>query len=463
MADKRDSHSVQKAIAWASHHRQEHLAQLSALLAIPSISTDPDYQPEVLRAADWLAEHMRTIGLQAVDVFPSPGHPVVYGEWLGAPGAPTLLVYGHYDVQPADPLELWHTDPFDPTVRGDDLYARGASDDKGQVFAHLKGIEALMQTVGRLPVNVKVMIEGEEEIGSVHFDRFVQAQKARLEADVVVISDTHMLAPDQPVLLYGLRGMAYMEIEVRGPDHDLHSGSFGGGVRNPANVLCQIVGALKDERGRITIPGFYDAVLPLEPEERELLTQVPFDEAQFQREAGVTKTWGEAGYTLLEQICARPTLDVNGLLSGYTGQGVKTVLPAWARAKVSMRLVPNQQPNEIARLFREHVESLAPDTVRLSVRALHGAEPVLIGRDIPQMQAATRALERGFGAPPVFMREGGSIGVVATLQKELGTPVVLMGFGLPDDNLHAPNEKFHLPNFYRGVETIIRFLNELAT
>lgn len=453
---------IETAIDWANARREQHLAELVELLSIPSISTDPAHQPDMQRATDWLLEHLRAIGLQSVEALPTAGHPLVYGEWLGAPGAPTVLIYGHYDVQPADPLQAWHTPPFSPTVRGDNLYARGASDDKGQAFVYLKAIQAWMQTSGRLPVNVKLMLEGEEEIGSAHLLDLIVAQKARLAADVAVISDTHMLSPEQPVILYGLRGLAFMEIEVRGPAHDLHSGTFGGGVHNPAVVLCQIIGALQDDQGRISIPGFYDAVLPLEQDERALLAQAPFAEGQFCQQAGVSNTWGEAGYTLLEQISARPTLDVNGLISGYTGEGVKTVLPAWARAKVSMRLVPKQDPDEIARLFTQYVESLAPDTVQIDVYALHGTEPVLIERDIPQMQAAVRALERGFGATPIFMREGGSIGVVSMLQKELGLAVILMGFGLPDDNLHAPNEKFHLPNLYRGIETSIAFLGELA-
>ncbi len=448
---------VERAIAWAREQREEHLEQLEELLAIPSVSTQPSRQADVTRAADWLADHMRAIGLTEVGVHPTDRHPIVYGQWTEAPGAPTVLIYGHYDVQPPDPLELWYTPPFEPTVQDGDIYARGAADDKGQLFIQLKALQAYLQTAGRAPVNLKFLLEGEEEIGSPSLDAFVADHQDLLDADIALISDSHILAPDQPALVYGLRGMCYMEIEVQGPSQDLHSGSYGGAVHNPAEVLCQIVGALKDAQGRITIPGFYDRVKPISDEERAELARVPFSEAQFLQETGVAKTWGEVGYSVLEQIGARPTLDVNGLVGGYISEGAKTIIPAWARAKVSMRLVAEQDPEEIRRRFTEYVRLLAPDSVRLTVRTFSLAKAALVDRDIPEMQAAARAYERAFGVRPVYIREGGSIPVVTLLKDELGLDTILMGFGLPDDNIHGPNEKLHLDNFYRGIETAIHF------
>jgi acetylornithine deacetylase/succinyl-diaminopimelate desuccinylase-like protein len=453
---------VKQAIDWAQARREEHLEQLKQLLAIPSVSTQPEHEHDLVRTANYLADHMQSIGLHGVSVHPTDLHPIVYGHWIKDANAPTVLIYGHYDVQPPDPLELWHTPPFTPTVRGDNIYARGAADDKGQLFAHLKAFEAFMQTTGEPPVNVKFLIEGEEEVGSPNLAGFVADNRDRLAADISLISDSHIPAPDQPALVYGLRGICYMEINVQGPDHDLHSGSFGGAVHNPAEVLCQIVGALKDERGRITIPGFYDRVAPLSDEERAELNRAPFSKDRFRSEAGITKTWGEVGYTVLEQIGVRPTLDVNGLVGGYTGEGAKTIVPARAQAKVSMRLVADQDPEEIRRLFTAYVESLAPDTVQLTMHNWSLAKPALIDRSIPEMQAAVRAYARAFGAKPVFMREGGSIPVVTLLKEELGLDTILMGFGLPDDNIHSPNEKLYLPNFYRGIEAAIYFLSEYA-
>lgn len=453
---------IKQAIAWAESQRQEYLEQLKTLLAIPSVSTQAEHTSDIVRTANWLADHMRAIGLNEVNVYPTDRHPVVYGQWVQDPQAPTVLIYGHYDVQPAEPLALWDTSPFVPTVKQGNIYARGAADDKGQLFVHLKALEALLETAGCPPVNVKLLIEGEEEIGSPSLGGFVTAHQDMLSADIALISDSHILDVDQPALLYGLRGMCYMEIELQGPKHDLHSGSFGGAIHNPAQVLCQIVSALKDDQGRITIPGFYDRVRPLSDAERAALASVPFSEKQFKREAGVHKTWGEAGYTVREQISARPTLDVNGLVSGYTGEGGKTIIPAWARAKVSMRLVADQEPEEIQQLFTQYVESLTPDTVELTLHNWGLAKPALIDRGIPEMQAAARAYERGFDASPVFIREGGSIPVVTLLKETLGLDTILMGFGLPDDNIHGPNEKLHLENFYRGIETAIYFLDEYA-
>ena len=449
------------AIEYARAHREEHLQQLLALLAIPSISTLPAHQGDIRRAAEWMAEQMVTIGLEEVRVYPTEGHPLVYGQWLHAADAPTVLIYGHYDVQPPDPLDEWETPPFEPTIRNGNIYARGASDDKGQLFTHLKAVEAYLQTDGVLPVNVKFIVEGEEEIGSPHLGPFIEAHQALLQADVALLSDSAILGPDQPAITYGLRGLAYMEVEISGPDHDLHSGVFGGAVRNPAEVLADLIAALKDERGRIRIPGFYDDVRPLSAEERALLAQIPFDEAEFRARAGVRQTWGEEGYTVLEQITARPTLDVNGIWGGFAGEGSKTVIPARVGAKISMRLVPDQQPERIAQLFTDYVKRLAPPEVQVAVRYLAGIEAAIVDRHIPEMAAAVEAYTRAWGKPPLFTRTGGTVPVVVMIGRTLGIPTILMGFGLPDDRLHAPNEKFAIENFYRGIEASIWFMDAL--
>lgn len=451
-----------RAIDYADSHADEYLNELVELVSIPSISTLRKHKPDIGRAARWIADHMVAIGLEDARIYYTPGHPVVLGQWTKAgPEAPTVLVYGHYDVQPADPLDEWRTDPFQPTIQDGNLYARGASDDKGQFFTHLKSVQAYLATAGALPVNIKFLIEGEEEIGSPHLGSFIEEHLERLSADVALISDSHMLGPDQPSILYGLRGMTYTEVVVTGPDHDLHSGTFGGGVRNPANTLCEIIAALKDDQGRITIPGFYDDVR-LDEDEREVLAQVPFDEQAFRQEAGVERLWGEAGYTTLERISGRPTLDVNGIWGGFTAEGGKTIIPSQATAKISMRLVPDQDPERIFQLFSEYVRRLAPPEVDVEVRNLSGAVPVLIDRGIPEMQAAVEAYEKGFGKTPVFTREGGSIPVVGMFTEKLKVSTILMGFGLPDDRLHSPNEKFNIGNFYKGIRTSIYFLEALA-
>lgn len=452
-------------MAFLEHIRgqqDEALARLMEYLRIPSISTVPALKGEMHRAAEWTADRMRSAGLTDVRIDDTPGHPVVYGQWLGAPGAPTVLIYGHYDVQPPDPEELWTSPPFEPTIRDGYLYARGSSDDKGQALLHLEAIAALLASTGRLPVNVKVVIEGEEEIGSPHLQPWVEAHAAQLAADVALISDTAIVAPDQPSITYGLRGLAYLEVAVTGPKRDLHSGQYGGAVHNPANALCQLIAQLHDDQGRVAIPGFYDRVRILEDEERAELARLPFDLGAFRDATGNAGGWGEAGYSIVERLGARPTLDVNGIWSGWTGPGAKTVLPATAGAKVSMRLVPDQDPGEIARLFADHVRSLAPAGLEVTVRELHGGWPALTDRGLPAMRAAAKAYEGAFGRPPVYTRDGGTIPVVAMLQQVLGVPTVLMGFGLPNDNLHAPNERFRLENFYRGMETSALFLTALA-
>ncbi|MBM3770731.1 MAG: dipeptidase [Acidimicrobiia bacterium] len=432
-------------------HRERYVDELKAFLAIPSVSALSEHRADVTRCAEWCAEEMRRIGLQNVSLKATPGNPVVYGDWLGAPGAPTILFYGHYDVQPVDPLNLWESPPFEATVRDGEIYARGAADDKGQVFMHFKAIEAHLKQAGRLPVNIKVILEGEEEVGSVNLDNFIVQHQAELAADVVVISDSAMFARGVPSICYGLRGLVYCQIDLRGSSTDLHSGVFGGAVANPAFVLAQMISQMKDRGGHIKIPGFYDDVLALAEEERKAWAELPFNERQYKKDFGIPKLAGESDYTTLERTWARPTLEVNGLLSGFTAEGAKTVLPAVAMAKISMRLVPNQDPDKIAQIFEDYVRKLAPKTVELTFTRMHGGKPWMTAYQNPYVQAAARSIERGFGRKPVFTREGGSIPVVSTFQEVLGLPAVLFGVGLPDENAHAPNEKLDLGNFHGGV------------
>jgi acetylornithine deacetylase/succinyl-diaminopimelate desuccinylase-like protein len=453
---------MDNVIDFINVNRDRYLEELKAFLAIPSISALPQHAGDVKRCAEWCGDEMRRIGLQNVRLIDTPGNPVVYGDWLGAAGAPTILFYGHYDVQPVDPLELWESSPFEATIRDGEIYARGSADDKGQVFMHFKAVEAHMKQNGRLPLNIKFILEGEEEVGSAHLDDFVRAHKDDLHADVVVISDSGMFARGVPSICYGLRGLVYFQIDLRGSSTDLHSGSFGGAVANPAFVLAQVLAQMKDRGGRIRIPGFYDDVVPLQDAERTEWTSLPFNERQYKKDFGIPKLFGESGYTTLERTWARPTFEVNGLLSGFTGEGAKTVLPAVAMAKVSMRLVPNQDPDKIATLFEEHVRKITPKTVELKVTRMHGGKPWMTAYDNPFVQAAGRAIERGFGKKPVFTREGGSIPVVSTFQEELGLPSVLFGVGLPDENAHAPNEKLDVANFHGGIIASAILYEEVA-
>jgi len=451
------------ALDYARSHRDEFLAELKEFLTIPSISTQAEHKADIERAAGWLRDKLLDAGFPKAEVMPTAGHPVVYAEWLAAgPDAPTVLVYGHYDVQPPDPLDLWETPPFEPTVVGDDLFARGASDDKGQLYTHVKAAEAFKETRGAPPINVKCIFEGEEEMGSPSLEPFIREHEDLLAADVAVVSDTGILGKETPSIVYGLRGLAYVEVEVTGPDHDLHSGIYGGAVLNPINALCGMIAQLHDEDGRITIPGFYDRVRELSDEERAELAEAPFDREEWLEEAGVSTDWGEPEYTIIERTSVRPTLDANGIWGGYTEPGAKTVLPSKAFAKISMRLVPDQDPTRIGGLFREHFERIAPEGVDVAVSELHGGKPAVVDRDSPAMQAASQAYAEGFGKEPILVRRGGSIPVVATFQEVLGIESVLLGFGLPDDRLHSPNEKFHLPNFYRGIETVIHFMDALS-
>jgi acetylornithine deacetylase/succinyl-diaminopimelate desuccinylase-like protein len=453
---------VDNVIDFINVNRERYLDELKAFLAIPSISALPQHSGDVKRCADWCADEMRRIGLQNVRLVDTPGNPVVYGDWLGAPGAPTLLFYGHYDVQPVDPLELWESPPFEATVRDGEIYARGSADDKGQVFMHFKAVEAHLKQNGKLPLNIKMILEGEEEVGSVNLDNFIRDHKSELGADVVVISDSPMFARGVPSICYGLRGLVYFQIDLRGSSTDLHSGSFGGAVVNPAFALSQILAQMKDRSGRIKIPGFYDDVVALQDEERQAWASLPFNEKSYRKDFGIPKVFGETGYSTLERTWARPTFEVNGLLSGFTGEGAKTVLPAVAMAKVSMRLVPNQTPDKIAELFEAHLRDVAPKTVELKITRMHGGKPWMTSYDNPFVQAAGRAIERGFGRKPVFTREGGSIPVVSTFQEELGLPSVLFGVGLPDENAHAPNEKLDVANFHGGIIASAFLYEEIA-
>jgi acetylornithine deacetylase/succinyl-diaminopimelate desuccinylase-like protein len=451
-----------KVIDHIQTSRDRHVAELGHFLAIPSISALPAHAGDVRRCAEWLGEEMRRIGLENVRLIETPGNPVVYADWLHAPDAPTILFYGHYDVQPVDPLELWESPPFEATVRDGEIYARGAADDKGQVFMHLKAIEAHLKRTSRLPVNIKLIIEGEEEVGSAHLDDFVRDNQAMLSADVVVVSDSAMFDRDVPSICYSLRGLVYFQIDVRGTSTDLHSGVFGGAVANPAMVLAQMLTQMKDKGGHIRIPGFYDDVLPLSDEERKAWQSLPFNEKKYRKDIGAPKLAGESEYSVLERVWARPTFEVNGLLSGFTGEGAKTVIPATAMAKVSMRLVPNQDPDRIAELFEAHVRKVAPKTVEVKVTRMHGGKPWITGYDNKFIQAAARAIEQGFGKTPVFCREGGSIPVVSTFQEQLGLPAVLFGVGLPDENAHAPNERLDLGNFHNGIVASAYLYDEIA-
>ena len=441
-------------------HLSRSVEELEAFCAIPSVSTLSEHADDVRRAAEWLADRLERLGIEQVSVLPTAGHPMVYGDWMHAPGRPTVLVYGHYDVQPVDPIAEWRSDPFAPTVRDDCLYARGVSDMKGQIVALFAALEALREA-GPYPVNLKFMLEGEEEAGSTNLEAFVDVHGGRLGCDFILNCDGGILGPDAPSLTYALRGLSYFELEVFGPASDLHSGVFGGAVHNPAQVLCDLIAAMHDDQGRVSVPGFYDAVRPLDEAERRDLATLPFDDDAFKRAAGVTETWGETGYTDIERTTARPTLEVNGLVGGFTGEGAKTVLPARALAKLSMRTVPDQDGRALAELLRRFLAERAPSTVRWELRELSHGDGAIVDRETPWMKAAADALEEVFGRRPGFKREGGSIPIVGLLKRRLGADTVLLGFELPDAGFHGPNEKMHLPTFHRGIETYARFLSRL--
>ncbi len=437
-------------------HRQRMLDELFALIRFPSISADPKYKQDVLHAADYVAARLQDAGADHVEVCQTAGNPIVYGERITDHTKPTVLVYGHYDVQPPDPLDLWESPPFEPTLRDGKIYARGACDDKGQFYMHIKAFELMMQT-NTLPCNVKFMIEGEEEVGSNNLSIFVQENKNKLKADVVLISDTSMISMENPSLETGLRGLAYLEVEVTGPNRDLHSGVYGGAVANPATILAKMIASLHDSNNRITIPGFYDEVTELTAEEREALNAAPYQEEAYKKDLNVKELWGEKGYSTFERTGTRPTLEVNGIWGGYIGEGAKTVLPSKAHAKISMRLVPNQSSEKITQLFSEHFTSIAPASVTVKVTPHHGGEPVVTPTDSIAFKAAQKAIAEAFGKEPIPTRGGGSIPIVALFEAVLGIKTVLMGFGLDSDALHSPNEKYDVFNYYKGIETIPLF------
>jgi acetylornithine deacetylase/succinyl-diaminopimelate desuccinylase-like protein len=454
---------INLALKYAQEQRPRFFEELTELASIPSVSTDPVRKSDVNKAAQWLANHLKTLGTNGVQIFPTQGHPLVYGEYLEAgPTAPTVLVYGHYDVQPAEPLDLWESPAFTPTQRSDNLYARGVSDMKGQILVGLKAIESIKRT-SRLPVNLKFFYEGEEEIGSPSLGPFISAHNELLSSDFCLNLDGGILGAEIPSITYALRGLAYFELRVYGPAHDLHSGSYGGVVLNPAQALCELIAGMHDNQGRVTLPGFYDQVRPLDNEERTELARLPMGEDFYLKNTGAPLLYGEAGYTPVERVGARPTLEVNGLLSGFTGEGSKTVLPYYAMAKISMRLVPDQDPDVVHQQLIKYLEAHAPTSVRWEVTQLAGGPASLADRKMPAVVAWSKSLEAVWGKRPVFKREGGSIPIVIQMQQMLGIGSVIGGFGLPDDNAHAPNEKLHLPTWYRGIDTVIHFFFNLSS
>jgi acetylornithine deacetylase/succinyl-diaminopimelate desuccinylase-like protein len=449
------------AVGYAEQHHSRFLEELKSFLRIPSISTLPEHRDDCRRAAGFLLAELQRIGMENGRLVETEGHPLVYADWLGAAGKPTVLIYGHYDVQPADPLDEWHTPPFEPTERNGNLYARGAVDDKGQVWMQVKALESLLAADHSLPLNVRVLFEGEEEVGGEGIAAYVASNPPNLQADFALVCDTELFAPGLPTLCVGLRGMIYTELEVRSARTDLHSGMYGGAAPNPFVILAQMVAKLKDENGRILIPGFYDDIVPPSAEELATWKALPFDEEEYRKnEVGSKALVGEPGYSVLERAWARPTLDVHGMPGGFTGAGAKTVIPAKAAAKISMRLVPGMTPSKTFALYKSYVQAIAPAAVAVDVRLIHSGEPCLIRVDNPYVQAATRALKEIWGKETAFIRSGGSIPIVGDFDKHLRLPSVMMGFGLPDDNLHAPNEKFNLRNFELGIRSLIRFLQE---
>ncbi len=441
---------------YQSENKDRFLDELLGLLRIPSVSADSKYKGDVANCAAAVKEHLLKAGCDTAEICPTAGHPIVYGEKIIDPKLPTVLVYGHYDVQPADPLNLWTSPPFEPVIVDGKIFARGACDDKGQMFMHIKALEIMAKT-NSMPCNVKIMIEGEEEIGSKNLGKFLEDNKEKLKANVVLVSDTSMISMEHPSIESGLRGLTAVEIEVTGPNRDLHSGVYGGAVANPLNMLCKLVASLHDENGHITIPGFYDAVIDLTDEERKNLNLAPFDLEEYKKELNIKDVWGEKGYTTLERTGVRPTLDLNGIWGGYQGEGSKTVLPSKAFAKITMRLVPNQKPAEISALIVKHLNNIAPGCVDVKVIPGHGGDPVVTPTDSPAYLAAAKAIKTTFGKEPIPTRGGGSIPIVALFEKTLGLKTVLLGFGLDNDNIHSPNEKYDVVNFYKGIETIPYF------
>jgi acetylornithine deacetylase/succinyl-diaminopimelate desuccinylase-like protein len=451
----------QAVITYLSKNRAKHLAELKEFLAIPSISSLPEHKEDVQKAANWAANALQEIGLENINVYPTEKHPVVYGDWLKAAGKPTVLIYGHYDVQPIDPVHLWDSPPFEAEIRENKLFARGASDDKGQVFMHIKALQAIFETTGTLPINVKFLIEGEEEIGSPSLPRFISENKELLSSDIIVVSDTSMMEPGKPTICYGLRGLCGLQINVKGPKSDLHSGLYGGAVQNPIHALVEIVNTFHDDKGRITVEGFYDSVADLTDAEKAAYDALGITEHSFIKQLGVPEMFGEEGFTTLERTWVRPTLEVNGIYGGFQGEGIKTVLPSEAHAKITCRLVPDQDPDVIVNLLQKYIQAHTPPGVTVTTSLFDKGAPFVTPFDHPAIQAAGRAYEKVYKVPTSYTRGGGSIPIVAAFDQILKKPVVLMGFGLPDENFHAPNEHFHLENFDKGLETICFYWYEL--
>jgi acetylornithine deacetylase/succinyl-diaminopimelate desuccinylase-like protein len=453
---------LKDVIKYIRDNMDNYIEELKEFLRIPSISTLPESKKEVERCAKFVAGNLKKIGMSRVEIFKTEGHPLVYAEWLGAPGKPTVLVYGHYDVQPVDPIELWNTPPFEPTIKNGKIFARGATDDKGQVFVHFKSVEAFFKKEGSLPLNVKFIIEGEEEIGSENLSIFLKNNSGLLKCNAVLISDTSLYAAGVPTLTYGLRGISYFDVEMEGPNRDLHSGSFGGSVANPINVMAKVISKLHDKNGRVTIPGFYDDVLKLSKKERENFKALKLSDKEYAKDLGVAELNGEKGFTTLERIWTRPTLDCNGIVGGFTGKGAKTIIPSKVTAKISMRLVPSQKADKITKHFTRFIKKLTPKTVKVEITKIHSGEGSITPIDSPANIAAAKAMEKAFGKKPVFVREGGSIPIVTDFSKRLKSPVVLMGLGLDSENLHSPNEHFDLNHFQLGIMSSAYFLREYS-
>ena len=454
--------NAQQIDQYFKDYREQHLEELKAFLRIPSVSSLSEHKDDVRKGAEWLKTSMQEAGLENAEIFETDGHPVVYADWLHAEGKPTVLVYGHYDVQPVDPLNLWETPPFDPHVRDNKLYARGASDDKGQTFMHVKAVEALLKLNGELPVNIKFIVEGEEEIGSPNLPKYVEQNLEQLKADLIVISDTGMQGPGRPAVCYGLRGLAGIQIDVKGPKGDLHSGLYGGAVQNPLHAIVEILQSFRDKEGVIQVEGFYDDVLEVSDAERAEFAALEFDLEQEKKDLGITEDFGEKGYSFVERTWIRPTLEINGITGGFSGEGIKTVLPAEASSKITCRLVPNQDPDDIVAKLRAHVEAHKPAGVTVKISEFDKGQPFLTPYDHPAIQAAGRSYERIYNVKTAFTRMGGSVPIVAVFDQVMGLPVVLMGFGLSSENFHAPNEHFHLENFDKGLRVISDYLFEAA-
>ena len=451
-----------KVIELIEKDENRYLEELKEFVRIPSISADPEKVDKMIDCANWVKGQLDNMGMENTEIIETKGHPSVYGEWCKAEGKPTVLIYGHYDVQPVDPVDLWDSPPFEPTVKDGGLYGRGTVDDKGQILLHMKAVEAHLQAEGELPINIKFLVEGEEEVGSVNLVPLIKDNLEKLKADLILISDSSMFAKGMPSICYGLRGISYFELRVKGTNGDLHSGSFGGAVINPANALARIIAKLKDENGRILIPGIYDDVLPLTDEERKVFANLPHDDEKYRKMLGAPELFGEEGYSTLERVWARPCLDVNGIISGYTGNGAKTVIPAKASAKISLRLVPNQTPDRVEELFRKYIEEIAPPSVEVEIETLHGGMPYISPIDNPIFDSVREALKKGFKADTVAIREGGSIPIVTDFTELLKSPVILIGFGLPDENAHAPNEWIDLENYQKGILSMAYLYEGLA-